>query len=127
MDIFGIHDDALMLRARRAEVLAGNIANADTPDFKARDIDFKSILKNIDQASQALHNTEEQHLASGLQSLDGVELQYRSPLQSSLDNNTVDLQAERSAFLENSMQYQASLRFVNGRISGLLTAIRGEI
>lgn len=127
MDIFGIHDDALMLRARRAEVLAGNIANADTPGFKARDIDFKSILKDIDQASQALHNTEVQHLASGSQSLGGVELQYRSPLQSSLDNNTVDLQAERSAFLENSMQYQASLRFVNGRISGLLTAIRGEI
>lgn len=127
MDIFGIHDDALMLRARRAEVLAGNIANVDTPGFKARDIDFKAVLSNIAQATQNVNQTQALHLASGFQSLDGVELHYRNPMQASLDNNTVDLQAERSAFLENSMQYQASLRFVNGRISGLLTAIRGEI
>ena len=127
MDIFGIHDDALILRARRAEILAGNIANADTPGFKARDIDFKSILNNINQASQNLTQTQSLHQTAGSQQIGGLELHYRNPLQASLDNNTVDLQTERSAFLENSMQYQTSLRFVNGKISGLMTAIRGEI
>ncbi len=130
-DIFGIHATALKLRANRAELLAANIANADTPNYKARDIDFKQALKKAvnqtGQSSSDLRTTNARHINSAGGSVMGAELLYRNPLQPSLDGNTVDLQEERSAFMENSMMYQASLRFLNGKISGLMMAIRGEI
>ena len=131
-NLFGIHATALKLRANRAEILAANIANADTPNYKARDVDFKYVLSQAIGQADALNDNElavtnSRHLdGSGNSSL-GAELFYRTPMQPSLDGNTVDLQTERSAFMENSMMYQASLRFLNGKISGLMTAIRGEI
>jgi len=126
-NLFGIHAAALKLRANRAELLAANIANADTPNFKARDIDFKQTLKLAAGKSGEMVTTNARHINSAGTSKMGAEIMYRTPTQPSLDGNTVDLQTERSAFLENSMMYQASLRFLNGRISGLMTAIRGEI
>jgi len=126
-NLFGIHATALKLRASRAELLAANIANADTPNFKARDIDFKKALKLAGTNSGDIVTTNARHIDSSGDSKTGTEILYRTPSQPSLDGNTVELQAERSAFLENSMMYQASLRFLNGRINGLLTAIRGEI
>lgn len=126
-NLFGIHATALKLRANRAELLAANIANTDTPNFKARDIDFKQALKLAAGKSGEMVTTNARHITSAGTSKMGAEIMYRTPTQPSLDGNTVDLQTERSAFLENSMMYQASLRFLNGRISGLMTAIRGEI
>jgi flagellar basal-body rod protein FlgB len=126
-NLFGIHATALKLRANRAEILASNIANADTPNFKARDIDFKHVLRLAANNSSEMVTTNARHITSAGQSKSGAEILYRIPSQPSLDGNTVDLQTERSAFLENSMMYQASLRFLNGKISGLMTAIRGEI
>ena len=126
-NLFGIHVTALKLRGDRAELLAANIANADTPNFKARDIDFKQALKLAANNSSEMVTTHAHHINSAGVSKMGAEIMYRIPTQPSLDGNTVDLQTERSAFMENSMMYQASLRFLNGKISGLLTAIRGEI
>lgn len=126
-NLFGIHATALKLRANRAELLAANIANADTPNYKARDIDFKHALKLAANNSGDMVTTNARHITSAGTSKMGAEIMYRIPSQPSLDGNTVDLQTERSAFLENAMMYQASLRFLNGKISGLMTAIRGEI
>jgi flagellar basal-body rod protein FlgB len=125
-NLFGIHATALKLRANRAELLAANIANADTPNYKARDIDFKKTLAMAASANADMKVTNARHIDSSGNSKMGAEIKYRIPSQPSLDGNTVDLQTERSAFLENSMMYQASLQFLNGRIGGLMTAIRGE-
>ena len=123
-DALGIFPTSVALRARRAEVLAANIANADTPGYQARDIDFRAALGAADEAGR-LATTHAGHLSSSV-AAGGGELQYRQPLHASLDQNTVDVQAERAAFLDNAMRYQASLRFLNGRVTGLLTALRGE-
>ncbi len=126
-NLFGIHATALKLRANRAELLAANIANADTPNYKARDIDFKHVLKQAGSNTSEMKTTNDRHLTSAGMSKMGANIMYRIPDQPSLDGNTVDLQTERAAFMENSMMYQASLRFLNGKISGLMTAIRGEV
>ena len=118
----GIHPQALMLRAQRAQLLAGNIANADTPNYKARDIDFRAALQQL----QASGNTSQQNSAAPGQALDNLPLLYRVPNQSSVDGNSVDMQKEQVEFSRNAVRYQASLRFLDGRIKGLLTAIRGE-
>jgi len=125
-NLFGIHAAALKLRANRAELLAANIANADTPNYKARDIDFKRTLAMAASEKADMKMTNGKHIDSSGNSKVGAKILYRIPNQPSLDGNTVDLQTERSAFMENSMMYQASLRFLNGKISGLMTAIRGE-
>ncbi len=125
-NLFGIHAAALKIRSSRAELLAGNIVNADTPNYKARDIDFKQALSMM-SGNAGMQRTHGEHLdIQGTGSNTG-EIMYRTPNQPSLDGNTVDMHTERSAFMENMMMYQASLRFLNGKISGLQTAIRGEI
>ena len=124
---FGIHETALNLKAQRAEILANNLANADTPNFKARDIDFDKALS---MASSSRHSrlirTHENHIDSKA----GNEipgLSYRIPMQPDTgDGNSVEAQIEQTKFAENAMQYQDSLTFLNGRIIGLLCAIRGE-
>lgn len=119
----GIHAGAVALRAARAEVLATNLANADTPGYHARDIDFRAVL---DREDGGLRTTHTRHLDGVHAPGGGYTTKYRQPLQASLDQNSVDVQAERAAFLDNAMRYQASVRFLNGRITGLITAIRGE-
>jgi flagellar basal-body rod protein FlgB len=121
----GIHPQALILRARRAEVLAANLANADTPNYRARDIDFRSVLSRQGGA-MTLKTTQPGHMGAGSERLYGAELKYRVPTQPSLDQNTVDVSAERARFVDNSLRYQASLRFLGGRLSGLKLALRGE-
>ncbi len=125
----GIYPQALALRARRAEVLAANMANADTPNYKAKDIDFKAVLNQArDQSSSnasVLVRTHATHLPSGLDLTSG-SVKYRVPEQSSLDGNTVDTETEQAEFTRNAIQYQATLTFLNGRIRGLMTAIRGD-
>ncbi len=123
---FGIHAQSLILRSQRAELLASNMANADTPNYKARDFDFHTALSQSKTALATMASTHQQHMFAGKGQLNNAQLQYRTPSQPSLDGNTVDEDLERSEFMQNSIMYQASLRFLNGRISGLLTAIRGE-
>jgi len=121
----GNHPQALLLRERRSAVLAANLANADTPGFKARDLDFQSILKQTVPSNLTVEKTHRQHMAPGQLQLD-ARLQYRQPNQASLDGNTVETHIEQAKYAENALQYQASLRFINGTISGLMTALRGE-
>lgn len=126
-----LHADALALRSRRAEVLANNLANADTPHYKARDFDFKAALTQAQGQSPInsvrLVTTQAGHIAAnaGADRL-GAELQYRIPNQPALDGNTVDTQIEQAEFTQNAIQYQTSLTFLSGKIRGLLTAIRGD-
>ena len=124
---FGIHEQALTLRAQRAEVLANNLANADTPNFKARDIDFKRALEQAGAVGQSgLKRTNPMHF-DGLLSLQIPGLAYRIPMQPDTgDGNSVDAQIEQTKFAENALQYQTSLRILDGKIKGLLTAIKGE-
>ena len=124
----GIHDKALVVRSQRAELLASNIANSDTPGYKAKDIDFKAALENVQagqQSANGLKVTHDNHIQLASTSA-GVETMYRVPNQASLDGNTVDSQMEKSAFAENAMRYEASLTFLNGKFRGLITALKGE-
>ena len=123
---FGIHEQALHLRAERAEIIANNLANADTPHFKARDIDFAEALRLVSSRSHsALTRTNEKHIDGLGSEIPG--LSYRIPFQPDTgDGNSVEAQIEQTKFAENAMQYQASLTFLNGRIKGLISAIRGE-
>lgn len=121
-DSIGLHAQSLMLREKRGEILASNIANAATPNFKARDFDFEGELARA-TGGGALAVTAQAHLAGGL--ADG-NLGYRVPLNASMDGNTVELPVEQMEFAENTLRYQTSLQLLNRRISGLMTAIKGE-
>jgi flagellar basal-body rod protein FlgB len=122
----GIHAEALQLRAQRLELLASNVANSDTPNYKARDIDFRAALSHAGQGQGVgMTRTHPSHMAAG-GSAGAVEVQYRVPSQPSLDGNTVDPQLEQAAFVENAVQYQASLDFLNARFRGLRNALKGE-
>jgi len=124
----GIHETALYVRAKRSSVLSSNLANSDTPDYKARDIDFKNVLRNAAgmQTTGNLKKTNAKHIQPGGFDAKSAELLYRHPLQPSLDGNTVDAQVEKAKFAENAMQYQTTLSFLTGRIKGLNKALRGE-
>lgn len=113
-DIFGVSGKALQLRSQRLGLLASNIANASTPGYKARDIDFASALSDLEKPG-----------ASVRQAVDSAT-QYRVPLQPSLDGNTVELNTEQTQFAENAVAYQTTLSFLNGRIATLTRALRGE-
>ncbi|OUM06431.1 flagellar basal body rod protein FlgB [Pseudomonas syringae] len=126
----GIHEKALNFRAQRAEVLANNISNADTPNFKARDLEFSSVLAaETDKAQNghfALNKTNSRHIeAEGMGNDDGT-LMYRTPSQPSLDQNTVDSQVEQASYTENAMSFQASFTLLNSKFKGLVAALRGE-
>ena len=130
--IFGVHEQALVARARRAELLASNLANADTPGYKARDVSFENLLAATRSETggapggDQLAATHGRHLADDSQLMPGVAVQYRNPTQPSLDGNTVDTQVEQTAFLENALAYQTTLTFLEQRIAGIRLAIRGE-
>lgn len=121
----GIDPRALVLREKRGEILAANLANADTPEFKARDLDFKSVLKRSTPSGVALEQTNAGHITPQQQAFGG-NLMYRNPHQVSLDGNTVEPQLEQARYAENAVQYQASLQFINSRFSGLMTALKGQ-
>jgi flagellar basal-body rod protein FlgB len=126
-NIFGIHEQALLLHGQRVGILATNLANADTPNYKARDIDFSAVLANADgDNSLALQATEPGHITMDDAAVPAGELQYRNPYQASLDGNTVEMQVEQAAFSANNVQYQASLNFINLRISEMQLAIAGQ-
>lgn len=122
----GIHEQALQLREHRAQVLAANIANADTPGYKARDIDFREVLLDAsDRRSLSLGTRHPGHI--GVNTNGRVaELSYRVPQQAAVDGNTVDEQQENAAFARNALEHQASFVFLNGKFAGLMKALRGE-
>ena len=125
----GVHEMALHLRTKRSEVLANNLANADTPGFKARDFDFGKVLKQtmkINDGSQ-LRRTHVNHIStSSIQNTLDIPLSYRAPLQKSADGNTVDAQIESAQFAKNALDFGASFRFLNGKFSTLSKAITGK-
>ncbi len=125
---FGIHEEAVALRAYRSTVLASNLANSDTPHYKARDFDFRNVLAGVvdDRNAATMTGTHARHLATGGAGMADVTLLYRVPHQDSMDGNTVDAHIEQSHFMNNALRYQASLRFLDGKIKGLLKAIRGD-
>jgi flagellar basal-body rod protein FlgB len=124
--IFGIHGFALALRSQRMQVLASNLANADTPGFKARDLDFQELLSGETGKPLPLAVSHATHLATGADGGLGAGAKYRVPLQPSLDGNTVDAQMDQARFAENALSYQVSLTLVNSRLGSLLTAITGN-
>jgi flagellar basal-body rod protein FlgB len=113
-DLFGVHGKALALRSQRLGLLASNIANASTPGFKAKDIDFAAALSAAEAPGSST--------ASAIQSA----TKFRVPLQASLDGNTVELNTEQTKFAENAIAYQTTLSFLNGRIETLKRALKGE-
>ena len=126
-NIFGIHEQALLLHGQRLSVLAANIANVDTPNYKARDIDFAAVLGNSDGDAQLpVTVTDSAHISLSDGELPAGELKYRNPYQASLDGNTVEMPVEQAAFAENNVRYQASLTFINSQISLLQFAIAGQ-
>ncbi|MHB1057529.1 MAG: flagellar basal body rod protein FlgB [Rhodanobacter sp.] len=124
-NLFGIHTRALDLWQRRTEVLANNLANADTPGYLARDVDFRKVLAAAggDSGDLPLQTTGPGQIGTARQAADG--LAYRVPTQPSMDGNTVDAQAEQAAFAANGVHYQASLSFITAQIRMLRTAISG--
>ncbi len=120
---FGINERALGVRSQRMEVLARNIANADTPNYKAQDIDFKAMLKEA--KTEYLTATNEKHYA-GLQEAPDNGMRYRTPFNSSFDGNTVEMNVEQAQYGKAASEYQATLQFLENRISGLRKAMRGE-
>lgn len=123
------HQTALNLQAHRQQQIASNIANADTPHYKARDVDFRAALQgalNTGREGVQMRTTQAGHIsatpAPSLESLTG----YRGELQSAVDGNTVNMDVERAAFAENALHYEASVTFINGMLRSMNTAITGQ-
>jgi len=129
--LFMLHQAALGARAHRSQVLASNIANADTPGYQARDVDFKASLRQALGApvdgTPSLVRTSGRHLDAGAIAANSAlaPLVYRTVTQASIDNNTVDVNVERAQFADNAMRYEASLTFINSKIKSMLAAIQG--
>jgi len=121
--IFGLHEQALNMKASRLEVLAKNIANADTPGFKAQDVNFQKVL-SAQSGIAALTTTHARHLKTSLVNGDG--LVYTNPYNQSLDGNTVEIAMEQAKYGKAAMDYQASLDFIQSRIGSIKRALKGE-
>ncbi len=128
----GSLDDALILRSRRSEILASNLANADTPGYKAKDIDFKQAMSSamgthseFKKDSLKMATTDQKHMKTSQDSF-SADVMYRNPYQPSLDGNTVDAGVEKTEFSKNSIHYTATLRFLTGKFQALTKAIKGQ-
>jgi len=120
------HATALSLHAQRARLLATNLANADTPNYKAKDMDFKAALGAALKGGGGLRTTDSRHINPDGGVVASTRSYERISQQPSVDGNAVDTQVEQAQFTRNAIDYQASLRFLNGTIKGLLSAIKGE-
>lgn len=125
---FGIHEQALKLRSQRAEVLANNLANADTPGFKARDLDFQSVLQQAaGQSKGMMRRTDEQHFSTELSGDGSARMMYRNSTQPDTgDGNTVDTDGEKMRYAQNAFEYNMSLDFLTSKIKGMTKALKGE-
>jgi flagellar basal-body rod protein FlgB len=124
-NVFGLNAPALALWQRRSEVIASNLANADTPGYQARDVDFRAALQQVSGESGQLAMSAPTAGQIDATSTSTDDLKYRVPMQPSMDGNTVDTQVEQSAFAANTVHYQASLSFINATIQTLRLAITG--
>ena len=128
-DALSFQSKALGLRAYRQQILAGNIANADTPNYKARDFDFSVALKDAVAGRASgdlpLATTSAGHISGASAASGPTRLMYRTPAQDSVDGNTVDMDLERSAFSENALQYQAGLTFITHQLKMQMAAVQG--
>ena len=120
----GVHPYALDVRADRARILAGNLANVDTPGYLARDVDYKTILGRV--AQQVAAGDESAAIAQGSMANDMQHPLYRIPYQVSMDGNTSELSVEQSKFANNATDFQTSLTFLNMKITGIAKAIEGR-
>ncbi|NIF20510.1 MULTISPECIES: flagellar basal body rod protein FlgB [Pantoea] len=124
--------EALNLRAQRQEILASNIANADTPGYQARDIDFSSELSRVMEqgrsagSSMALKVTSPRHIEAQTNSQPSMDLMYRIPDQPAADGNTVDMDRERTQFADNSLKYQTDLTLISSQIKGMMSVLQGQ-
>jgi len=118
------HGAALEMRSKRANVISSNIANASTPNYKARDFDVSNGLRKISRLGP-LNTSSERHFIS-IDSAGSEKVNFRDPTMLALDGNTVEMAVEQTAFAENATKYQATLTFLNGKISTLRSAIKGE-
>ena len=125
VNLFTNHEQAWKLRALRNQVLSSNIANADTPNYKARDFDFSSALKRAQGGQLPMAKTNSLHQAAWQTNRLGANIKYRAPMQPALDGNTVEIDVEQAAFAENAIQYRATLEFLNGKIRTLRYALKG--
>lgn len=129
-DTLNFQTQALTLRSERQQMIASNIANADTPGYVARDMDFSQALRSAvgeRSAAAQLKTTAAGHMPVGIGSLGGgVESRYAAAAQTNLDRNTVDMDRERATFVDNTLKYEASLRFINGSVRTMLDAIKGQ-
>lgn len=127
--MFQFHQAALNLRAARQELMASNIANADTPNYKARDIDFASALQGAMSGNGpqlAMEGTSTRHLSGGTEeTVLGAPVLYRTVVQPSADGNTVDMDVERAQFADNALRYEASVKFVSEKSKDVLAALQG--
>lgn len=121
----GIHEQALSVRARRMEVLSQNIANADTPGFKARDVDFKHVLADVARSDTAMKKTQNAHFAIG-QNINPDGMRFRTPFNVSFDGNTVEMSVEQANYGKAAAEYQATLNFLENRVGSIRKALRGE-
>jgi flagellar basal-body rod protein FlgB len=127
-DYLQFHAQALNLRATRQQLLASNIANADTPGYQARDIDFAKTLQDAlagRTQPAPLARTAAAHIASAPQGTGSAGAQYRTVVQPSIDGNTVDMDVERAQFAENAIHYEANLMFLNSQLKSMLAALQG--
>lgn len=123
-NVFGNHEKALHLKSQRLDLLARNIANADTPNFKARDLDFKAVLNGLTNDTH-MDATSAGHYKLG-EGLESNGMRYRIPFNTSFDGNTVELSVEQAQFGKASADYQATLSFLENRVNGLRRALKGE-
>ena len=121
---FGVHAQALGVRSKRLEVIAQNIANADTPQFKARDVDFRAVLARSEPGD--LRATHARHFPTSEMPYQGDGVKYRNPFNVSFDGNTVELNVEHAHYGKAAADYQATLNFLENRVSGVRKALRGE-
>lgn len=117
---------ALKLRSFRQQLLASNVSNGDTPNYKAVDFDFASALRGASQAARPPAAIRPGHVAGTSQAPAGVQVQYRGAMQPSIDGNSVDMDLERAQFVDNAVRYEAAIRFLNDQIRTLAGAIKGE-
>lgn len=123
----GIHDEALAVRTKRAEILANNLANSDTPGFKARDLDFKGILRGEyeNRDRMELNRTNARHIPAQAVVTESA-LKYRIPTQPAVDGNTVETDIEQAQYARNALEFQSSFSFLNSKFKGLSKALRSE-
>ncbi|AQP98986.1 flagellar basal body rod protein FlgB [Pseudoalteromonas sp. SG45-5] len=116
----GVHPFSMQLRLDRAEIIASNLANVDTPGFKSRDVDYRQIMNDVSSSISQNRNVD-------FMGAQAEQLKYRVPYQPSSDGNTVELNIEQAKFANNSMDFQTSMTFLNMKINGLYKVIKGDV